>query len=651
MDEFRKVLKTILKQSHRLCLFILIFSLVGWFIWSNFFLSYAQTLEPEEKALEKGAICELDEQEFIVEGKNSAVLRVHRIFHIYNEQGKEYDKVGVHLNKFIKVDNIKAQVKSFDGKLTKKLEKDNIEEESLFPNYVLYADDRVKYFDLGTTTFPYILEYSYEVKYKSLFFWPGWSPQQEIPVQRSVYTLTIPKDFAFKMYKRNLEIEPIHKQSKEDRQLIFELTPVPPFEPEKNMPPEVDHLMSILFAPEEFDLAGYPGSTSSWEIFGKWYASQARGQYILSPQRQGMIKEVVKDGLSTKDTVRALYQFLQRKTRYVAIALGIAGYQPHDAESVIANGYGDCKDLSTLFIAMLGLTGIKAYPALIRTQDQGAVLSDFPSSQFNHVIAYVPIEKETLWLDCTCNYCPFGELPSQDEGCNALVVMEETAALIKTPASSADENKITRSIHAKLESNETLGITGTITATGNDEARYREFLNSLTPIEKKEWLGRLIGRYAPNHALLDYDFKNIFNLDVPFTIMFNGKLIRYATRSGDEFLINLNPLTRVDSEDVPKDKERKCPVDNHYAFTQEDEVTLDFPGSLEIKVVPDEQNIVFPFGSYHTRYSINNNQLTYKRIQTITQRLIEPKDFQDYKAFLDRIYTADHSFVVLTRTK
>jgi hypothetical protein len=651
LDTMIEIVETDLKRNYLIGVYILVFFLAVWYGGAIPSHSYAQASKSDDKIPEKGAICELDEREFKVENRNSGVLLVHRIFRIYNETGKEYGVVIEKMNKFIKVNNLKAQVRSFDGKLIKELQKDDVKEAPIFFDYILYRDTRVKGFDLSTTTFPYILEYSYEVKYKSLFFWPDWFPQMEIPVERSLYALTVPKSFAFKMQKRNLQIEPVEKQSRDKRQLIFELGPVPPFKQEKNMPPEMDHLMYILFAPDEFDLGGYPGSTSSWEAFGEWYASLARGRYQLTPQNVETIETMVKDYATAKDTLKALYQFLQRKTRYVAIHLGMGGYQPHDAESVLNNGYGDCKDLATLFIAMLKVVGMEAYPALILTQNKGTVLADFPSNQFNHVIAFVPLEKETLWLDCTCNYCSIRELPWWDEGCQALVVMKDTSMLIRTPTSKAVENKLITSIHAKLSADGSMEITGTLTATGNIESYYREILNSLSADKKKEWLGRAIGKYAPNYALSSYDLEKITNSDTPFGIGFSAKLIKYTTITGKELLINLNLLTRVAAEDIPNEKERKYPVDNQYAFTTVDEVTCDFPENLVIKAFPQEQDVVFPFGSYQTRYIVNGNQLTYKRTKTITQRLIEPVYFEDYKEFLNRIYTTDRSFVVLKRAE
>jgi hypothetical protein len=646
-----KITEMHLKRNYILGVYILVFFLAVWHGGAIPSPSYAQTLRSDEKIPEKGAICELDEREFEVENKSSSVLRVHMIFRIYNEAGQEYGVVVKKINKFMKVENLKAQIRSLDGKLIKELQKDDVRDEPIFFDYALYQDSRLKGFYLSTTTFPYVLEYSYEIKYKSLFFWPNWFPQMEIPVERSLYSLTVPKNLAFKMQKRNLQIEPVEKQSKDKRQLIFELSPVPAFKQEKNMPPEIDHLMCVLFAPSEFDLGGYPGSTSSWEAFGDWYASLAQGRYQFTPQNIEMIRTLVKDCSSAKDTVKALYQFLQRKTRYVAIYLGIGSYQPHDAELVLNNGYGDCKDLATLFITMLKVVGMESYPVLILTQNEGTVLADFPSNQFNHVIAFVPLEKETLWLDCTCNYCAIRELPWWDEGCQALVVMKDTSVLIRTPTSKADENKLSKSIHAKHSADGSLEITGTLTATGNIESYYREILNSLSADKKKEWLGRAIGKYAPNYTLSSYDFEEITDSDIPFAIGFSAKLIKYPTITGKELLINLNPLTRVDAEDIPNEKERKYPVDNQYAYTTVDEVTLDFPENLVIKVVPDEQDVVSPFGSFQTRYNVNGHQLTYKRTKIITQRLIEPAGFEEYKAFLNRIYTSDRSFVVLKKAE
>ena len=57
--------------------------------------------------------------------------------------------------------------------------------------------------------------------------------------------------------------------------------------------------------------------------------------------------DITNDAKTPEDQVRALYNFLSTRTRYVGIDFGIGRYQPHPAEEVFANQYGDCKDKDT----------------------------------------------------------------------------------------------------------------------------------------------------------------------------------------------------------------------------------------------------------------------------------------------------------------
>jgi hypothetical protein len=52
------------------------------------------------------------------------------------------------------------------------------------------------------------------------------------------------------------------------------------------------------------------------------------------------------------DALRAIARFTQRDVRYVAIEIGIGGFQPHAAGEVFSNRFGDCKDKANLLRAM-----------------------------------------------------------------------------------------------------------------------------------------------------------------------------------------------------------------------------------------------------------------------------------------------------------
>lgn len=116
--------------------------------------------------------------------------------------------------------------------------------------------------------------------------------------------------------------------------------------------------------------------------------------------------------------------------------MGLAGWQPQFADQVFKNRYGDCKDLSTYMVSMLNVVNIKSYPALALTRNKGVVDSEQPSNQFNHCIVCVPLDNDTLWLECTSTYNDLGDVPSTIEDINALVIGDQKGRLVRTPQKS-----------------------------------------------------------------------------------------------------------------------------------------------------------------------------------------------------------------------
>ena len=80
---------------------------------------------------------------------------------------------------------------------------------------------------------------------------------------------------------------------------------------------------------------------------------------------------------------------MQETTRYLGLFTGLGGIIPAPAGEVLANGYGDCKGLGTLLIALLRAVGIDAWPVLVRTGHVGPLAAATPNPiQFNHYIVW-----------------------------------------------------------------------------------------------------------------------------------------------------------------------------------------------------------------------------------------------------------------------
>ena len=52
---------------------------------------------------------------------------------------------------------------------------------------------------------------------------------------------------------------------------------------------------------------------------------------------------------------------IQKEIRYFVVMRGIGGIQANPAADIFRNGYGDCKDKTTLLISMLQVAGIHGF--------------------------------------------------------------------------------------------------------------------------------------------------------------------------------------------------------------------------------------------------------------------------------------------------
>jgi transglutaminase-like putative cysteine protease len=177
-------------------------------------------------------------------------------------------------------------------------------------------------------------------------------------------------------------------------------------------------------------------SFQSWEDVGRWYWNLQKDRIEPTPAVRAKAAELTKGMTDDAAKLRALYSFVSTQYRYIGIAFGIGRYQPHAADDVLSNNYGDCKDKHTLLASLLQASGINLYPALINSSRK--LDPDVPSpSQFDHVIGYLPQGKsnDAVWFDTTPEVAPFGFLlqPLRDK--QALVMAgDKSIQLITTPA-------------------------------------------------------------------------------------------------------------------------------------------------------------------------------------------------------------------------
>jgi uncharacterized protein DUF3857/transglutaminase superfamily protein/tetratricopeptide repeat protein len=234
-------------------------------------------------------------------------------------------------------------------------------------------------------------------------------------------------------------------------------------------------------------------SFASWEEVGRWFNSLAQPKVTVSREVRSKAEELTKGKSSEDEKIRAIYDFVSTRFRYIGIDLGLSRYTPHAASDVLTNRFGDCKDKHTLFAALLQSVDIASYPALVSSKYH--IDDSFPSvSLFDHVITLIPRADSFLFADTTPEVAPFGLLIRTIRDRQVLVVANSgPARLVTTPADPPFPNYEHFNIDSSIDEHGTLDAKMRLEERGDDELGLRLAYRATPQNSWQELTQRIVG--------------------------------------------------------------------------------------------------------------------------------------------------------------
>lgn len=212
---------------------------------------------------------------------------------------------------------------------------------------------------------------------------------------------------------------------------------------------------------------------ANWVEVGQWYGGLQKEPLTITAAIQAKAAELTKGLPGDTEKIRAIYNFVSLKFHYIGLDFGIGRYQPHAADDVLDNGYGDCKDKHTLLAALLKAAGYEAWPVLIHLERK--LDPDVPSpAQFNHVITILPRDGSYIWLDTTPEVARYRHLIQPLRNKEALVIPNDgPAKLMTTPANPPEPQAQEFSMSGKLDGDGTFTGHAELSNEGDSEILLR----------------------------------------------------------------------------------------------------------------------------------------------------------------------------------
>jgi hypothetical protein len=604
---------------------------------------YPVSLIPEEMKKGMYAVIRNKEIRIDIQSKSSSSYYSKQAITILNSKAKEYAIVGVGYDKLRSIKFMKAVVYDAFGKEIKKLKQSDIKDESEFDGFSLLSDNRSKSADLSQATYPYTIEFEYEVQLKFLYSAPDYFVYRddEVSTQHQTYTISYPGELKprYKLFK--VEEPNMEKLTDGREQLKWKFDNVVPQKFEKYSGDFEKSVPNICVSPVNFEFGGYSGKMDTWKDFGTWQAKLNEGRAVLPEETKLKVRELTKDAKSDEDKVRLLYEHLQNKTRYVSIQLGIGGLQPFEAKTVDETGYGDCKALSNYMVALLHEVNIIGYYTTIKAgANESAVDPTFPSDQANHVIVAVPNKKDTLWLECTSQTNPFGWMGKFTDDRYAMMVTEQGGVLVKTPSHPAERNIQSREAEVYLD------------ASGNARAKVRtkyqglqyendglDFVVNKQHDDQKKWIQNTT--QIPSFDIEKFSMKDskdkIPSAEVDVQLILN----RYATVSGKRIFLSPNLMNR--STLVPEKLEkRNSTIVLRMPYIDHDRISYHLPEEIYPEFLPEPVILKSRFGEYESGFKIDQGNLIYTRKIKMNKGEFPADSYNELIEFYKNINKADH---------
>ena len=584
-------------------------------------------------------------QEVTVEIKSisNMVVKTRKVTTVLNEKGLRNIDAFEYYDKTKSVNSIEATVYNAFGKELKKIKRKDFFDQSLADGFSVVNDTRGLSLHYIPTEYPFTIVYQSETQTSNTAFIPRWYPVDDFneSIQKSVFTILYPSDLGFKFKEMNFGNK---KNIKEEsgNSLKYSVESLPAEREEEYAPLKFTH---VLFGLDKFRLEGVEGNAKTWKDFGLWMNENLlKGSNEIPLETQDKVKALVSDETDPIKKARKVYQYVQDKTRYVSIQLGIGGWKPMLAKDVDRLGYGDCKALSNYTKSLLEVVGVPSYYTVIYAEDKKDILEDFVAMQGNHAILAIPHNQKLIFLECTSQTQAFGFEGDFTDDRWALVIKPEGGEIVKTNQYKDKDNAQITTGKAKISEDGSITVNATLVYTG---IQY----NNVTRIEKlpsdkiKE---SYKNRWAYINNLLIDEVKFVNDKDkVEFRENVQLSAAGFVQKTGVEKMMNINILNQ--SHYIPQRyRNRKNEFEIDRGYYDEDTIEIELPTSNKIVSKPDNIVMETKFGIYRAEISVlNPTKLQYKRSLLIRKGKYNTNEYEEYRKFREQIAKQDNSKIIL----
>ncbi|MDD4955077.1 MAG: DUF3857 domain-containing protein [Candidatus Omnitrophica bacterium] len=582
----------------------------------------------------ENAVALLIDEENEIKEDNTSVSSIHVVEKVLKEKGKDFAEVEIGYDStYERVELEYARTITPLGKVVY-AGAENIRDVTKYLNFPLYSNARALIVSMPSVDVGSIIEYKLKV-YSSKQITGGkfsfvYRLREAFPVAKANFKLIVPKsdkvNFKFfnETYSNGINLNPLKEETDKTTVYLWKFKDLSPIIPEEPMP-------SISIINPAIGISNF----SSWEEIYKWWYALYKDKIALNKEVKDFTANLIKGSKDDYEKAKRIYDFCSRNVRYVAVEYGESGYEPHFANDIFLNRYGDCKDKAILLVAMMKEAGLKAYPVLIPTRDIYQAEKDFPCVNFNHAIAVLAIDGKLIFMDATASTVSFSDIPLGDQERNVFVVLDDKYEIVTTPALTA--NDVMYELKIDIDKNEDAVINRKVTANGFFAAFQRYYLKYTHPDIVKADIQKRMVQISPFSRLIDYSTGNVDDFDKGVFLQYSFSAKKVLNPADGLRILPFFDDIDLDTSLAGKEK-RNFPIEFEGIYKKVSKIKINLPENLKVKFLPKTKEITTPWFKFKSICSQDNGSVDIYREFSIVERFVEPGEYSEFKKSMEEVF-------------
>jgi hypothetical protein len=553
-----------------------------------------------------------------------------------------------------------------EGRKTAKVTVKDVIETGLAPD-TLYTDISIKILNVPGVEVGSLVGFEWEEERKPPSLEDIHTFQGPYPSERSRYSVALPAGWSADAYWVNWP--PVEARTGTApgaaKSMTWDLAAIPAIVEEPLRPPfrALAGRLLVRFRPANPDGRSFSG----WPDIGAWYEALAKPCRTPDPAVAEKARSLAEGAPDAFSRLRTLAEFAQKKVRYVAIEIGIGGFKPHTAGSVLANLYGDCKDKATLLAAMLQASGIGSHYLIVNT-DKGSVDPASPPSlySFNHVVLAIRLPDDVpgdglpalvshprlgrlLVFDPTSPYTPLGRLPYYLQGNTALLVAEGSSELVTLPQPAPESNLLERRGRFVLNADGSLQGEIEETRRGTLADAGRSALTGADDTDPRKHFETFLANFFSGFTVESQEISDLDDNARDLRYRYRFRVPNFAKTAGGMTIVR--PRVVGDKRERLETNEggpRRYAMDFSAVSEQRDEFTIELAEGLLVDSLPPPADVDAGFAVYKSRIEQRDRALVYSRVYRLLEPVLPASRFEDAVRFY-RAMDADQRQSVLLK--